>query len=52
LRGIGSTNLESVCEIVVPSIRSLDFIEFFDRPQSTIMPYPLVYNNYQRPSLH
>ena len=52
LRGIGSTNLESVCDAVVPSIRSLDFIEFFDRPQSTIMPYPLVYNNYQRPSLH
>jgi hypothetical protein len=51
LLGIGSTNLESPCEIVVPSIRTLDFIDFFDRPQSIIMPYPLVYNNYQRPVL-
>ena len=52
LRGIGSTNLESVCEIVVPSIRSLEFKDFFERPQTVVMPYPLVYENYQRPNLY
>jgi hypothetical protein len=51
LRGIGSTNLESPCAVVVPNIRTLDFIDFFDRPQSIVMPYPLVYNNFQRPVL-
>ena len=52
LRGIGSTNLETPCTIVVPSIRTIDLTDFFDRPQTVIMPYPLVYENYQRPVLH
>lgn len=52
LLGIGSTNLESACDVVVPSIRTIEFKEFFDRPQQIIMPYPLVYENYQRPVLH
>ena len=52
LRGIGSTNLETPCEIVVPSIRSLEFKDFFERPQTVVMPYPLVYENYQRPNLY
>ena len=51
LRGIGSTNLESACEVVVPSLRTLEFKDYFDRSQSVIMPYPLVYENNQRPLL-
>ena len=38
LRGIGSTNLESTCEVVVPSLRTLEFKDYFDRSQSVIMP--------------
>ena len=52
LRGIGSTNLESPCTVVIPSIRTIEFKDFFDRPQSIIMPYPLVYENSQRPNLY
>jgi hypothetical protein len=52
LRGIGSTNLESPCPVVIPSIRTIEFKDFFDRPQSIIMPYPLVYENSQRPNLY
>ena len=51
LRGIGSTNLETPCEVVVPSIRTLELKDFFERPQSVIMPYPLIYENNQRPLL-
>ena len=40
LYGIGSTNLETI-----------KFKEFFDRPNSVIMPYPLVLENNQRPRL-
>tara|TARA_B110001450_G_C17559717_1_gene456215 strand:+ start:560 stop:919 length:360 start_codon:yes stop_codon:yes gene_type:complete len=49
LLGIGSTNLVSPCEPVYPSLKKLDFKDFFDRPNAVIMPYPLVYNNNQRP---
>ena len=52
LRGIGSTNLETPSSIVIPSIRTIEFKDFFERPQTVIMPYPLVYENYQRPNLH
>lgn len=51
LRGIGSTNLETPYELITPSIRSLEFKDFFDRQQTIIMPYPLVYENNQRPIL-
>ena len=52
LRGIGSTNLETPCTTVIPSINTLDLKDFFERPQSIIMPYPLVYENSQRPVLY
>jgi hypothetical protein len=51
LRGIGSTNLETPCQQVIPSLRTLDLKEFFERQQSVIMPYPMVYENNQRPNL-
>lgn len=51
LRGIGSTNLETPCEPVVPSIRTLYLQDFFERQQSVVMPYPMVYENNQRPVL-
>jgi hypothetical protein len=51
LRGIGSTNLETPCTVVIPSLRTLDLKEFFERQQSVIMPYPMVYENNQRPNL-
>ena len=49
LYGIGSSNLVNPCEAVNPSIRNLDFKDFFNRPNATIMPLPMVYNNNQRP---
>lgn len=51
LRGIGSTNLETPCEPIIPSIINLEFKDFFDRQQTIIMPYPMVYENNQRPIL-
>ncbi len=51
LRGIGSSNLENLCTPVVPSMRTLEFKDFFDRPQYVIMPYPLVFENNQRPDI-
>ena len=51
LRGIGSTNLETPCEPVVPSIRTLYLQDFFERQQRVVMPYPMVYENNQRPVL-
>ena len=51
LYGIGSTNLVKPCQPVNPSIRNLEFKEWFDRNTNVIMPYPLVYNNNQRPFL-
>ena len=51
LRGIGSTNLETPCEPIIPSILNLELKDFFDKQQSVIMPYPMVYENNQRPAL-
>jgi len=51
LRGIGSSNLVKPCEPPTPSLRNLDFKPFFDKPQSVIMPYPLIFENNQRPQL-
>ena len=51
LYGIGSSNLVKPQEPVVPSIRTMEFKEFFERPKSVIMPYPMIYNNNQRPKL-
>ena len=49
LYGIGATNLVKQCEPVQPSMRSIDFKDFFDRKKEIIMPFPMVYNNGQRP---
>lgn len=49
LYGIGSTNLVKPCQPVNPEMRNLEFKEFFDRPQQVIMPYPMIFNNNQRP---
>jgi len=51
LRGIGSTNLETPCEPVIPAIINLELKDFFERQQQVIMPYPMVYENNQRPVL-
>ena len=51
LRGIGSTNMVKPCEPPTPSLKTLDFKPFFDRPNAVIMPYPLIMDNYQRPLL-
>ena len=51
LYGIGSSNLVKPCEPVNPQMRDLVFREYFDRSKVVVMPYPLVYNNNQRPSL-
>ena len=51
LRGIGSTNLETPYEHIIPSIINLEFKDFFDRQPNIIMPYPMVYENNQRPIL-
>jgi hypothetical protein len=51
LRGIGSTNLETPCEVIVPNIINLEFKDFFERQQHIIMPYSMVYENNQRPIL-
>jgi len=51
LRGIGSTNLETPYEPVTPNINNLEFKDFFDRQSNIIMPYPMVYENNQRPLL-
>tara|TARA_B100000900_G_scaffold80381_1_gene64760 strand:+ start:61 stop:420 length:360 start_codon:yes stop_codon:yes gene_type:complete len=51
LYGIGSTNLVKPCAPVVPSMRSIDFKDYFERTNTVIMPYPLVFENNQRPHL-
>ena len=51
LRGIGSTNLETPCTPVTPSVRTLELKDFFERQKSVVMPYPMVYENDQRPKL-
>ena len=49
LYGIGSTNLVKPCEPVNPLLKNIAFKEFFDRRTDVIMPYPMVFNNNQRP---
>lgn len=51
LRGIGSSNMIKPCETPTPSLRNIDFKPFFDRPKAVIMPYPAIFDNYQRPHL-
>jgi hypothetical protein len=51
LRGIGASNLVDAVEPVIPSIRQVEFKSWFERPQAVIMPYPLVFNENQRPTL-
>lgn len=49
LFGIGSTNLVQPQQPIYPSLRNLDTIKFFERPNEVIMPQPLIINNDQRP---
>ena len=49
LYGIGASNLVKPCLPVNPSLRPINFKDYFERPQNVIMPYPLVYENNQRP---
>ena len=51
LYGIGASNLVEPCEPVNPSIRNIEFKEWFERQKEVIMPYPLVFNDKTRPSL-
>jgi len=51
LRGIGSTNLETPYQPIIPNVKNLEFKDFFDRQQTIIMPYPMIYENNQRPNL-
>ena len=51
LYGIGSSNLVEPCKPVNPSMKNIYFKEWFERPNSVIMPYPLIYENNQRPNL-
>ena len=49
LFGIGSTNLVQPQQPIYPSLRNLETIKFFERPNEVIMPQPLIINNDQRP---
>ena len=49
LYGIGSTNLETPCQATIPSLKNLEYKDFFSRQTTVIMPYPLVIDNNQRP---
>lgn len=51
LYGIGSSNLVEPCKPVNPSMKNIYFKEWFETPNSVIMPYPLIYENNQRPNL-
>lgn len=51
LYGIGSSNLVEPCKPVNPSMKNIYLKEWFERPNSVIMPYPLIYENNQRPNL-
>jgi len=51
LRGIGASNMVNACTPPTPSLRNLDFKAFFDRQQAVVMPYPLIFENNQRPNL-
>jgi len=49
LYGIGSTNLVNKKTPIYPNLNKLEFKNFFERKENVIMPYPLIYNNNQRP---
>jgi hypothetical protein len=49
LYGIGASNLVKPCSPVNPSLRNLEFKDYFDRRADVIMPYPLINNHDQRP---
>ena len=51
LLGIGATNLVNSCEVPIPSLKKLSFKSYFDRNETIIMPYPLIFDNKQRPNL-
>ena len=51
LYGIGSCNLVNSCQKVDPSLKNINFKEFFDRSNEVIMPPPMAFNNNQRPTL-
>tara|TARA_R110001592_G_scaffold9607_1_gene50820 strand:+ start:4309 stop:4713 length:405 start_codon:yes stop_codon:yes gene_type:complete len=51
LRGIGASNLVETIEPVKPNTKDIEFKRWFERPQAVIMPYPLVFNEKQRPAL-
>lgn len=51
LRGIGASNLVNPCTPANPSLRTIPFKPFFDRPQAVVMPYPLIHSNNERPNL-
>ena len=51
LYGIGATNLVQPCVAVEPSLKPIEFKDFFERRNAVIMPYPLIFNQGQRPTL-
>lgn len=51
LRGIKSTNLVEPTKKVIPDMKRIEFLEWFDRPNAVIMPYPFIHNENQRPVL-
>ena len=51
LYGIGASNLVKPCEPVYPSLRNLEFHDFFERTKTIMMPYPFITKNNQRPFL-
>lgn len=52
LFGINSTNLVKPASSVEPLLNKIPQKSFFYRPDNVIMPYPLVFNNNNRPSLN
>jgi hypothetical protein len=51
LFGINSTNLVKPAQPIEPLFKNIQEYNFFDRPNEIIMPYPLVFNNNNRPKL-
>ena len=51
LRGIGSTNLVDTQKEIVPDLKNIDIISFFDRIPM-IIPEPLIVHKNQRPLIN
>lgn len=49
LYGIGSCNLVKPCTPINPEIKNIKFKDYFEKSKEIIMPYPLSFNNNQRP---